>query len=40
MQQARNKADYSEKNVSRKASREHLSHAAEMIYAIEKETTR
>ncbi len=39
MQQARNKADYSEKNVGKKASREQLSRAAEMIYAIEKELT-
>ncbi len=37
MQQARNKADYSEKDVGKKASREQLSRATEMIQIIEKE---
>ncbi|MCP4348124.1 MAG: HEPN domain-containing protein [Desulfobacterales bacterium] len=37
MQQARNKADYSEKDISKKVSREQLSRATEMIRIIEKE---
>ncbi len=40
MQQARNKADYSEKDVGKKASREQLSRAAEMIELIKKELSR
>jgi uncharacterized protein (UPF0332 family) len=40
MQQARNKADYSEKDVGKNASRKQLSCAAEMIDAIEKELIR
>jgi len=40
MQQARNKADYSEKDVGRKASLEQLSRATEMIQLIQKELNR
>ncbi len=37
MQQVRNKADYSEKNVGRKAALRQLSRAEEMLRVIEKE---
>ncbi|OQX21847.1 MAG: hypothetical protein BWK80_32030 [Desulfobacteraceae bacterium IS3] len=40
MQNLRNKADYSEKQVGKKSAREQLTQAAELIGFIEKELTR